>query len=143
MASCHLRRYPGGPFSPTAELFLSTKAPTTYGDQTRRFCRSDDKLLVWQEIAPPMKARAIFKTCTLFEVTSTHCLSKSEVLQPGVNLSRSTTFRRITGDVVKNSFLVATRTFIRRLNRGDGIPAIAATPIRQIALRADIPRELP
>ena len=68
---------------------------------------------------------------------------KNELLQPGVNLSRSTTFRRIAGDVVKNSFLVATGTFIRRLNRGDGTPAIAATPISQIALRADIPRELP
>ena len=76
-------------------------------------------------------------------VTFTHYLSKSEGLQPGVNLSRPTTLRRIAGDVVKNSFLVATGTFIRRLNRGDGIPAIAATPIRQIALRADIPCELP
>ena len=76
-------------------------------------------------------------------VTFTHCLSKSERLQPGVNLSRPTTLRRIAGDVMKNSFLVATGTFIRRLKRGDGIPALAATPIRQIALRANIPLKLP
>jgi len=36
---------PPVPLSTTTEIFLLTNALKTYGDQTRRFCRSDDKLL--------------------------------------------------------------------------------------------------
>jgi hypothetical protein len=64
-------------------------------------------------------------------------------LQPGVNLPGPAAFRRIAGDVEKIRFLMATGTFIRRLSRSDRIPAIAATPIRHIALRADITLKLP
>jgi hypothetical protein len=52
-------------------------------------------------------------------------------------------FRGIAGDVEKISFLVATGTFFRGLGRSDGVLAIAAASVRQVALRADVPHELP
>ena len=68
---------------------------------------------------------------------------KKRYLKPGVNLPGPAAFRGVAGDVEKIRFLTATGTFIRRFSRGDRVPAIAAAPIRQIALRADIPLKLP
>jgi hypothetical protein len=71
-----------------------------------------------------------------------YCLSRSIDLQAGINLPGPAAFRGVAGDIEKIRFLMAAGTFIRRLSRGDGVLAIAATPIRQIALRADIPLKL-
>jgi hypothetical protein len=58
-------------------------------------------------------------------------------------MSRPAAFRGVAGDVDKVRFLVAAGTFLRRLGGGDGVLAITATPIRQIALGADIPHKPP
>jgi hypothetical protein len=76
-------------------------------------------------------------------VTFMQCLSRSDSLKPGVNLAGPAAFRGITGDIDKIRFLVAAGTFVGRLSRGDSVLAIAAPPICQIALRADIPLKLP
>jgi hypothetical protein len=52
-------------------------------------------------------------------------------------------FRGIAGDVEKIGFPMAAWTFVRGFRRGKRIPATAATPIRQITLRTDIPLKLP
>jgi hypothetical protein len=71
------------------------------------------------------------------------CLSRSDTLQSGVNLPRTAAFGSIAGNVKKIRFLVAAGAFFRWLGCSDGVPAIAATPICQMALRADIPLKLP
>jgi hypothetical protein len=71
-----------------------------------------------------------------------HCLSRSIDLQAGVNLPGTAAFRGVAGDIEKIRFLMAAGTFNRWLSRGDRVLAIAAPPIRQIALRADIPLKL-
>ena len=64
-------------------------------------------------------------------------------LQPGVNMSRAAAFRGIAGDIEKISFLMTAGTFFRRPGGADGVAAIAAAPVRQVALRADIPHKFP
>jgi hypothetical protein len=64
-------------------------------------------------------------------------------LQPRVDMPGPTAFRGIASDIEKLGFLVAAGTLLRRFRRREGIAAIAATPVCQVALRADIPHEPP
>lgn len=64
-------------------------------------------------------------------------------LQPGVNVPGPAAFRRIAGDILEISFLMTSGTFFRRLGRGEGVLTIAATPVCQVALGADIPSKFP
>jgi hypothetical protein len=72
-----------------------------------------------------------------------HVFASKEGLQPGVNMPGSAAFRGIAGDIYKIGFLVATGTFFRWLNRGDGVLASAAAPVGHVALRADVSHESP
>jgi hypothetical protein len=51
------------------------------------------------------------------------------------------TFRGIAGDIEEIAFLVAAGTLFRGSGGADGIVALAASPICQVASRADIPGE--
>jgi hypothetical protein len=82
----------------------------------------------------------------------THKLAKTDKLsiallrfglQSRVNMPGPTAFRSIARDIEKVGFLVAAGTLLRGFRRRKGITAIAATPVCQVALRADIPHELP
>jgi hypothetical protein len=75
-------------------------------------------------------------------VTFMQCLSGRNSLQVRVYLPWPAAFRGVAGDIDKIRFLMATGTFIRGPGRSDSVLAIAAPPIRQIALGTDIPRKL-
>jgi hypothetical protein len=93
---------------------------------------------------PPVGFKAGLPGLVVINDGDLHALPlKKQYLQPGVNLPRPAALRGIAGDVEEIGFLVATRTFSRGFSRSDRVPAIAAPPIRQIALGADIPFKLP
>jgi hypothetical protein len=58
-----------------------------------------------------------------------------------INMAGTATFRRVAGDIQKLAFLVTTGTLFRGSGGADRKIAHAASPISQVALRADIPGE--
>jgi hypothetical protein len=62
-------------------------------------------------------------------------------LKARIDASRSATVGRIAGDVQEFAVLLALRACRGRDSRGDQEPALAAFPIREAALRADISLE--
>ena len=64
-----------------------------------------------------------------------------QALQLRINMAGAATFRRVAGDIQEIAFLVTTGTLFRGPGRAHRKVALAASPISQVALRADIPGE--
>jgi hypothetical protein len=68
---------------------------------------------------------------------------ENPTLQLEINMAGPAAFRGIAGDIEKICFLVAAGTFLRGVSRSEGALTIAATPVSQVALRANIPHKFP
>jgi hypothetical protein len=60
-----------------------------------------------------------------------------------INITDAAAFRSVAGDIQKLAFLVTTGTLFRVPGGADRKIALAASPISQVALRADITGEFP
>ncbi len=68
--------------------------------------------------------------------------SACQALELRINMAGAATFRCVAGDIQKLAFLVTTGTLFRGPGGADRKIALAASPISQVALRADISGEL-
>jgi len=66
---------------------------------------------------------------------------KGPTLQPRIDMARTATFRRITGDVEEIALLMAIGTDLRGSGRSDGVSTVVALPVGQAAIWTNIPDE--
>jgi hypothetical protein len=67
---------------------------------------------------------------------------ENPTLQLEINMAGPAAFRGIAGYIEEVTFLMTAGTFFRGPDRRDGVAAIAAAPVSQTALGADIPAKL-
>jgi hypothetical protein len=66
---------------------------------------------------------------------------KEPALQPGIDMARPPTFRRITSDIEEIAFVMAFWTDLRGSGRCDGVSTAVALPVGQAATWTNIPDE--
>ena len=66
---------------------------------------------------------------------------KAPALQPGIDMARTATFWRITGDVEEVALFMTLWTDLRGSGRCDGISTVVALPVGQAAIWTNIPDE--
>jgi hypothetical protein len=90
---------------------------------------------VWSDLTPAQLNISLAVSRDYYQVVTT-------CLEPGINVSRSTTLGRVTGDIEEITFFLAFRTGVGGSSRGNQVTTLSTFPVGQTALWADIPGKL-